>query len=100
MREEVVVDLTKRRKALLDQARGLLGYKHPHAHVYADQECNLVLKIRSKNLTIHFNTQAELEAAMAQVPGRVIPAGPSLEGQEEEEAAALVPALEEQEGEE
>ena len=68
MREQIVVDLTKRCKALLDQARGFLGKKHPHAHVFADQECQLAVKIRTTDTKIIFNTAEELEAALARIP--------------------------------
>jgi len=67
-REQIVVDLTKRRKALLDQARGFLGKDHPFAHAFADQECQVAVKIRASNQKLIVNTLEELQDALAQVP--------------------------------
>ena len=64
-----MVDLTKRRLDLLNKARDDLGKKHPHAHAFADQECRLALKIRSRDEKIFFNTDEELEEALSRVPG-------------------------------
>ena len=67
-REQINCDLTRRRLHLLNRARDLLGAKHPVAHVYADAECRLLLKIRTTDTKIEFNTEFELQNAIARIP--------------------------------
>ena len=74
-REQINCDLTKRRLDLLNRARSILG-KHPVAHVYADAECRLLLKIRPTDEKIPFNNEAELQSAIAKIPMQPVLAAP------------------------
>ena len=70
-REQIACDLTKRRLELMKRAKSALGDKHPSAHVYANNECQLILKIRPLDLKLPFNTYAEFEAECAKIPPAV-----------------------------
>ena len=67
LKVHVKLDLTKRRLTLLSRARSALGKKHPYAHCYPDQDCNLVIKNRATNKNYNFNTRIELENALCEV---------------------------------
>ena len=57
-------DLTKRRQQLLKYAQDQL-YNHPDAHVYANRECNMLLKNRSSGKLYAFNDMRDLHDALS-----------------------------------
>ena len=59
-------DLTKRRQQLLKSAQDHLE-KHPHAHAYANRECNLFIMNRSSGEQLEFNDTQGLHDALSAI---------------------------------